>query len=201
MSEALSILAAAAVAGLAAIGLGALLARAARPSPDGEAAAHDALVARVEDCLPRTQCAQCGYPGCRPYAEAVLAGRTGIDRCPPGGEATVRALAELLDRPVVPLAIVPAGTAVSVPAATPPASGPPPVARIVEADCIGCALCLPACPTDAIVGAHRFLHTVVIEDCTGCELCIAPCPVDCIVMQPCGSGWPGLPGLPGRFDA
>jgi len=202
VSDASSIVVAAVVAGLAASGLGALLARVARPSPHRATAAHDALVTRVEDCLPRTQCAQCGYPGCRPYAEAVLADRIGIDRCPPGGEATVRALAQLLDRPVVPLAKVPAGAhddapagrTASVSVTVPAASGPPPVARIVEADCIGCALCLPACPTDAIVGANRFLHTVIIADCTGCELCIAPCPVDCIVMQPRGSGRPGRSG-------
>jgi len=201
----LLILLAAGVAGLVATGVGALLVRAARPSPDAEAAARDALVARVEDCLPRTQCAQCGYPGCRPYAEAILAERVGIDRCPPGGQATIRSLARLLDRPVVPLASDvgtasgpsdPAGPAGPTgPTGVPSASdGPPPVARIIEADCIGCALCLPACPTDAIVGAHRLMHTVIATDCTGCELCVAPCPVDCIVMQPRAA--PAHPGSP-----
>lgn len=172
------IVAAAAVAGLA----GAALARANRPSGDAQLAAQEALVSRVEDCLPRTQCAQCGYPGCRPYAQAILADEVGIDRCPPGGDATIRDLARLLDRPIVPLAPGLSGAKAALPDA-PPADAPR-VARIVEADCIGCALCLPACPTDAIVGAARFMHTVIDADCTGCELCLAPCPVDCIRMVP-----------------
>jgi len=182
------ILVAAGAATLAAAGVGALLARAARPALDADTAAREALIARIEDCLPRTQCAQCGYPGCRPYAAAILADETGIDRCPPGGQATIRALAQLLDRPVVPLAIAPSDPPVA-------ADGPPPVARVIEADCIGCALCLPACPTDAIIGAHRLMHTVVEADCTGCELCLAPCPVDCIVMQPRAAAAPLPPSV------
>lgn len=152
---------------------GALLARLDR-SANAVAAGdgRERVVRAVDALLPQTQCAQCGYPGCRPYAEAIVDGATGIDRCPPGGERTVRALAALLGRDVVPL-----DTSRGVPKA-------PQVARVVEDDCIGCALCLPACPVDAIVGASRQMHTVIADDCTGCELCLAPCPVDCIVLEP-----------------
>jgi electron transport complex protein RnfB len=123
----------------------------------------DPLVRAIDQLLPQTQCAQCGYPGCRPYAEAVAAGGP-IDRCPPGGAETVAALAALLRRPVT---------------AAPPRIDAP-IARIDPARCIGCALCLPACPVDAIIGAQTHLHTILEDTCTGCGLCLPPCPVDCI---------------------
>lgn len=126
----------------------------------------------IDALLPQTQCTRCGYPGCRPYAEAIAAGEAPINQCPPGGAATIEALAALLDRPALPLN--PAnGT-----------EGPILVAQIDEEACIGCAKCLPPCPVDAIIGAHRQMHTVVLALCTGCELCVAPCPVDCIAMVP-----------------
>jgi electron transport complex protein RnfB len=125
-------------------------------------------VERIDALLPQTQCAQCGYPGCRPYARAVAAGEADIDQCPPGGTETMRALAELLGRDEVPLA--PAHHSRAAPL----------IAVIRESECIGCARCLPACPVDAIVGAPQYLHTVIESECTGCELCLAPCPVDCI---------------------
>ncbi len=127
------------------------------------------LANAINDMLPQTQCAQCGYPGCRPYAEAIAAGDADINLCPPGGEETVRRLANLLGREPVPLAA--------------DAPGAPLVAIIDEAACIGCFHCRNACPVDAIVGAHHLMHTVISSECTGCELCIAPCPVDCISMR------------------
>jgi electron transport complex protein RnfB len=135
--------------------------------------ATDRLVERIDALLPQTQCAQCGHPGCRPYAEAMARGAAEIDRCPPGGDATVRALAELLDRE--PRAVDPDYDR--------PDKGAL-VAWIDEERCIGCARCLPVCPVDAIVGAPRHMHTILAEQCTGCELCLAPCPVDCIELRP-----------------
>jgi electron transport complex protein RnfB len=132
----------------------------------------DRLAGQIDALLPQTQCGQCRYPGCRPYAEAIAAGAADIDRCPPGGEATIKALAALLDReprPVDPAYGVSKGAV---------------VAWIDEERCIGCARCLPVCPVDAIVGAPRYLHTVIGRECTGCELCLAPCPVDCIELRP-----------------
>jgi len=126
------------------------------------------LVEQVNEMLPQTQCAQCGYPGCRPYAAAVVAGEAAVNLCPPGGDETVRRLAELLGRDVIPLA----------------EHVEPSVAVIDEASCIGCLHCRNACPVDAITGAHGFMHTVIASECTGCELCVAPCPVDCISMKP-----------------
>lgn len=142
----------------------------------------DVRVNEIEAWLPQTQCAQCGYSGCRPYAEALAAGAAQINRCPPGGEATVRGLANLLGLTPRPLD---------------PACGPAKpraVALIDEAACIGCTLCIKACPVDAIVGAAKQMHTVLTRDCTGCQLCLPPCPVDCIRMVPVavnGAGpWP-----------
>jgi Na+-translocating ferredoxin:NAD+ oxidoreductase subunit B len=142
-----------------------------------------ALAARIDDALPQTQCTRCGYAGCRPYAEALAAGSAGIDQCPPGGEATAAALAALLDRPPRPVSPVHG------------VEGPPRVAVIDEAVCIGCTKCLPVCPTDAIVGARRQLHTVIAAECTGCELCIPPCPVDCITMADVAPAPLSLPAI------
>ncbi len=135
--------------------------------------ATDDLVDQINRKLPQTQCAQCGYPGCRPYAEAIAGGEA-INKCPPGGEATIRVLADLLGRE-------PLSLDESVGSALPPA-----VAVIREDECIGCKLCIVACPVDAIVGAQGQMHTVIESVCTGCDLCREPCPVDCIdlVFQP-----------------
>ena len=124
----------------------------------------------IDACLPQTQCEQCGYPGCRPYAEAIASGEADINQCPPGGQAGIDALAQLLGRASKPLN---------------PAHGdyrPPRVAWIDEAVCIGCTKCIQACPVDAILGARQRMHTVIREECTGCDLCLDPCPVDCIYM-------------------
>ena len=130
------------------------------------------LAAELDSLLPQTQCTRCGYDGCRPYADAMANGEAEINQCPPGGAATVAALARHLRRQPLPLN---------------PANGletPPMVAVIDESRCIGCAKCLPPCPVDAIIGASRQMHAVLYAACTGCELCIAPCPVDCISLQP-----------------
>jgi len=128
----------------------------------------DAVIGRVDRLLPQTQCAQCGYPGCRPYAEAIVNRGEAINLCPPGGDDTVRKLADLLGREPEPVSVV----------------SEPGVAVIDESLCIGCTHCRNACPVDAITGAHQFMHTVIKSECTGCELCIAPCPVDCISLVP-----------------
>lgn len=128
------------------------------------------LAARVNNLLPQTQCTRCGYPACRPYADAIAEGRADIDQCPPGGQAGVDALAALLGKMPKPLNPVFGQEA------------PPTVARIDEDVCIGCTKCIDACPVDAIVGAGKRMHTVITAECTGCELCIPPCPVDCIDM-------------------
>ncbi|MFQ5982754.1 MAG: electron transport complex subunit RsxB [Woeseiaceae bacterium] len=130
----------------------------------------DDLVSRVNDLLPQTQCGQCGYPGCRPYAAAIVHEGTAINLCPPGGQLTVQRLADLLGREAVPLEV--------------PAGGNASVAVIDESLCIGCTHCRAVCPVDAIVGAHQFMHTILSKECTGCELCLPPCPVDCIRMRP-----------------
>lgn len=129
------------------------------------------LVDQIDGILPQTQCGQCGYPGCRPYAEAIADGDA-INKCPPGGQSTVDALADLLDVEAVPLA----GDVQEEPVKT--------VAYIREDECIGCTKCIQACPVDAILGAAKQMHTVIESECTGCDLCVEPCPVDCIDMLP-----------------
>ncbi len=129
----------------------------------------DPLIDQIDALLPQTQCGQCNYPGCRPYAKAISEGEADINLCPPGGGKTVIALAELLGREPIPLATE---------------KKPEQVAIIDEARCIGCVLCIKACPVDAILGATKQMHTVIKQECTGCELCIPVCPVDCIDMIP-----------------
>jgi len=141
-----------------------------------EQTATDRLADRLDAALPQMQCRRCGYDSCRPYAEAIVRGDA-VNKCPPGGTRTVAALAMLTGRPAVALA---------------PAHGlhgPLAVARVDEAWCIGCTLCIAACPVDAIVGLPRRMHTVLSALCTGCELCIPPCPVDCIGIVPAGRAW------------
>lgn len=130
------------------------------------------LIERLDRLLPQTQCGQCGFPGCRPYAEAMAAGHAGTDHCPPGGDAGARALA---------LAI---GAGEHSYDRSRGQHKPPQVALVVEADCIGCTKCIQACPVDAIIGASKHMHTVIEPLCTGCELCVPACPVDCIVLVP-----------------
>jgi electron transport complex protein RnfB len=132
--------------------------------------AGDPLVDKIAAVLPQTQCGQCGFAGCRPYAEAMAKGEADINRCPPGGEAGIQKLAELLGVEPKPF-----GEGV--------VQKPKSVAVIDENTCIGCTLCIQACPVDAIVGASKQLHVIVADLCTGCELCVAPCPVDCIHME------------------
>ncbi|MCH9697297.1 MAG: electron transport complex subunit RsxB [Gammaproteobacteria bacterium] len=128
------------------------------------------LVEQIDNLLPQTQCAQCGYPGCRPYAQAIANGQADINQCPPGGQQTIDALAELLGAESTSLNTSFGETK----------SGQ--VAFIHESQCIGCTLCIKACPVDAILGASQLMHTVITQECTGCELCIEPCPVDCISL-------------------
>lgn len=154
----LTIAALAAAAGL-------LLAIASRSLPP----AGGDLVERVNALLPQTQCAQCGYPGCRPYARAIVEEKAAVNLCPPGGDDTVERLALLLGREPLPLPVAPPEFRT--------------VAVIDEDTCIGCTHCRNACPVDAIVGAHHRMHTIILAECTGCELCIAPCPVDCISLR------------------
>lgn len=142
-------------------GLGLSFASRRLPSDAGD------LVEQVNELLPQTQCAQCGYPGCRPYANAIVDGSADINLCPPGGDITVQRLAALLGKEVLPLV----------------EHVEPSVAVIDETLCIGCVHCRNACPVDAIVGAQHFMHTIIESECTGCELCVAPCPVDCISMR------------------
>ncbi len=137
------------------------------------------LADRIEDVLPQTQCTKCGYKGCRPYAEAIASGEANINQCPPGGAEGIRRLSSVTGRPVIPLN---------------PVNGferPRAVAFIDESLCIGCTLCIQACPVDAILGAAKQMHTIIPEQCTGCDLCVPACPVDCIVMYPVTetTGW------------
>ena len=144
----------------------------------------------IEDVLPQTQCTKCGYPACRPYAEAVASGGAAINQCPPGGIEGVRSIAAITGSAVIPIN---------------PANGferPRPVAFIDEQLCIGCTLCIQACPVDAILGAAKQMHTILPSLCTGCDLCVAPCPVDCIVMFPVtgdATGWDAW--TPAQADA
>ncbi len=147
--------------------LGWLLDRAAQHLPP----ATDSLTDQIDALLPQIQCAQCGYPGCRPYAAAIAEGRAGINQCPPGGDETIKALAKLLDQDALPLDSARGE------------NKPRALAVIDENRCIGCTLCIQACPVDAILGAARYMHTVIASECTGCELCIPPCPIDCIDLQ------------------
>lgn len=128
------------------------------------------LISRIDALLPQTQCGKCGHPGCKPYAQGIAAGEP-INRCPPGGSETIAALAALLHRPIIALD-------------EQRGNAPAQVAFIREAECIGCTKCIQACPVDAILGAAKQMHTVLIEECTGCDLCVAPCPVDCIDLVP-----------------
>jgi len=132
----------------------------------------DPLVDKIDALLPQTQCGQCGFAGCKPYATAMANGEADINQCPPGGESTILALADMLQKDAKPLN--PENGAHSVKR----------VALIREPHCIGCTLCIQACPVDAILGAAKQMHTVISEECTGCDLCLPPCPVDCIDMIP-----------------
>lgn len=132
---------------------------------------QDRLIAQIDALLPQTQCRQCGYDGCKPYATAIASDEANINQCPPGGDAGIHALATLLQRPYQPLNLAHGVTKAKA------------VAVIDEASCIGCTLCISACPVDAILGASKRMHTVISLECTGCELCLPPCPVDCISMQ------------------
>lgn len=131
----------------------------------------DPLVDQLNEVLPQTQCGQCGHPGCRPYAEAIANGED-INKCPPGGEATIQKLADITGREPKPLDAAHGVEEVKT------------VAYIREDECIGCTKCIQACPVDAIIGATRQMHTVIADECTGCDLCVDPCPVDCIDMLP-----------------
>jgi electron transport complex protein RnfB len=138
------------------------------------------LADQIEDLLPQTQCTKCGYPACRPYAEAIAKGDANYNQCPPGGAEGIERLAHLLGKPVIPLNSLHG------------IERPRPVAVIDETLCIGCTLCIQACPVDAIVGAAKQMHTILPDLCTGCDLCVAPCPVDCIAMlavTPGKTGW------------
>ncbi|WP_287809418.1 electron transport complex subunit RsxB [Pseudomonas sp.] len=141
-----------------------------KPAPHLFRTPDMSLIQRIDALLPQTQCGKCGHGGCLPYAQGLAAGEA-INKCPPGGTETIIALAQLLEVPVIPLD-------------TRRGSAPAQVAYIREAECIGCTKCIQACPVDAIVGAAKLMHTVIVDECTGCDLCVAPCPVDCIELRP-----------------
>ena len=143
----------------------------------------DPIVEQIDELLPQTQCGQCGFPGCKPYAESIASGDA-INKCPPGGQSTINAIANLLD---VPAPELDAEHGEEADLRT--------VAYIREDECIGCTKCIQACPVDAILGAAKLMHTVIADECTGCDLCVEPCPVDCIDMLPLTDGlkqwhWP-----------
>ena len=142
-----------------------------------EASRAGSNASAIDSVLPQTQCRQCGFAGCRPYAEAIATGRAEINQCPPGGDEGIARIAALVGRPPLPL-----DTTHGLPK-------PFSVALIDEAACIGCTLCIQACPVDAIVGGARRMHDVVADLCSGCELCLPPCPVDCITMVPADVAW------------
>ena len=154
-------------------GLAALFAASMLLSQTREGISEETLVGRINALLPQTQCRRCTFEGCKPYATAIARGEADINQCPPGGEETARALAKLMARPP---------KAVDIKFGVMPTL--PEVAWIDESACIGCTKCIQACPVDAIVGASKYMHTVIADECTGCELCIPPCPVDCIEMRP-----------------
>lgn len=131
----------------------------------------DPLAEQIDALLPQTQCGQCGYPGCKPYAEAVANGEA-INKCAPGGEDTIKKIADLMGVDVQPLD------------EHHETDNSPKVAFVIEEDCIGCTKCIQACPVDAILGTSKQMHTIIIDECTGCDLCVEPCPVDCIIMVP-----------------
>ena len=153
----------------------------------------DPIVEQIDELLPQTQCGQCGFPGCRPYAESIAAGDV-INKCPPGGQSTINAIANLLD---VPAPELDAEHGVESEVKT--------VAYIREDECIGCTKCIQACPVDAILGAAKLMHTVITDECTGCDLCGEPCPVDCIDMLPVAetiADWKwSIPTKPGQMIA
>lgn len=155
------------ILGIIGLGFGALLGFASvRFKVEG-----DPLAEQLDALLPQTQCGQCGYPGCKPYAEAVANGEA-INKCAPGGDDTIKKIADLMG--VEPIAMDESHEA----------DNSPKVAFIIEEDCIGCTKCIQACPVDAIIGTTKQMHTIIADECTGCDLCVAPCPVDCIEMLP-----------------
>ena len=148
------------------------------------------LAQRIDALLPQTQCTRCGYPDCRSYADAIAGGEAKINQCPPGGAEGIRLLAQLLDRPELPLD------------PTFGDEGPRRIVYIEEATCIGCTLCIQACPVDAIIGAPKRMHTVIEADCTGCELCLPVCPMDCIALEEASAGATGWAAWsPAQADA